>query len=605
MTTYYLDASAQGASDANSGTSTSQPFKTLSALARTFQPGDTIAIKAGTSYTGTLTVTADGTASAPITFTKYGTGADPVVSTTGQNAFSMQGANYVVVDHLRVAGATLYGVYMDANSAHNTLRNMEVSNAGFGYELLGAHDNLLTGNYVHDLHMINNTPGGNDDFGAVAFDLEVCANNELAHNMVVNAKAPSYDYGTDGGGFSFWRSVSNISIHDNVVLNSDGFVEPGGLAGDSLSNVQVYNNISANNANFCWLHNNPSTTFGVNISGFNVHNNTIYEPSAWYIAGFDGPVASGSFSFTNNLVYAPQSGQVFSQSGTYHTNNYYQASVTPSGTGETGGAIAFANPATNDFHVTSGAPMNYGAYTDGHSPGLPSAAPPPPPPSAGTLTLAISEDYYKGDAQFTVSVDGQQVGATQTAHVLHATGANEIFLLTGNWDSGQHDVKIAFINDAYSGNPSNDRNLYVDSIALNGSTYTGTSAALLSNGSRDFAVGGTVPTRAAAPDTLVLHLSEDAWKGDAQFQVSIDGKTLDTAEFVTALHSVGGSQDFTYAGNFGSGTHNVGVSFLNDAYGGAKSTDRNLYVGSVTFDTHTYAGATLLSAGTAHFSVSA
>jgi beta-glucanase (GH16 family) len=236
---------------------------------------------------------------------------------------------------------------------------------------------------------------------------------------------------------------------------------------------------------------------------------------------------------------------------------------------------------------------------------LPPPPPPPPPPPVGTLALAISEDYYKGDAQFTVSMDGQQVGGTQTAHVLHSTGADEVFLLTGTWDSGQHDVKISFINDYYAGNHSTDRNLYVDSIALNGSTYSKTSAALMGNGSHDFVVGGTIPTQPAAPDTLTLHLSEDAWNGDAQFQVSIDGKTLDTKEVVTALRSANTSQDFIYTGNFGPGSHNVGVTFLNDAYGGTASTDRNLFVGSVTYDSHTYTGATLFSAGTAHFSVSA
>ena len=110
---------------------------------------------------------------------------------------------------------------------------------------------------------------------------------------------------------------------------------------------------------------------------------------------------------------------------------------------------------------------------------------------------------------------------------------------------------------------------------------------------------------AAASDTLVLHLSEDAYKGDARFTVSIDGKTLDTAEAVTALHASGASRDFTFTGSLGAGPHDVGVSFLNDAWGGTAATDRNLYVDSASFDGRSYAGATLLSNGTAHFTVSA
>ena len=80
-------------------------------------------------------------------------------------------------------------------------------------------------------------------------------------------------------------------------------------------------------------------------------------------------------------------------------------------------------------------------------------------------------------------------------------------------------------------------------------------------------VGGSTPKGVAAPDKLVLYLSEDAWAGDAQFTVSVDGKTLDTAEAVTALHASGASQDFAFTGSFGAGPHDVGVSFLNDAWG--------------------------------------
>jgi len=222
-----------------------------------------------------------------------------------------------------------------------------------------------------------------------------------------------------------------------------------------------------------------------------------------------------------------------------------------------------------------------------------------------TLDIAVAEDAWAGDAQFTVSVDGKPAGGAQTAHVLHSTHDDGHVLLTGNWGAGQHDVRIAFINDAWGGTATTDRNLYIDSIALNGTTYAGTSGAFLANGSKDFLVGGSTSKGVAAPDKLVLHLSEDAWAGDAQFTVSVDGKTLDTAEAVTALHASGTSQDFAFTGSFGAGPHDVGVSFLNDAWGGTAATDRNLYVTSASFDGHSYAGASLLSNGTAHFTVSA
>lgn len=601
MTTYYVDASAPDRSDSNTGMSVSAPFADLAGL-KNLQPGDTVAIRAGTSYTGGLTISASGTAAAPITFTSYGAGSAPVISTTGQNAITLQGASYVIIDRISVEGAVRAGVMMDETSAHNTLRNMEVTGVAYGYDLQGSHDNTIVSNYIHDLHMFRNTPGGNDDCGAEGIALESGSNNnEISHNKIVNAIAPSYDYGMDGGGFEFWGSVSNVKIHDNVVLNSDGFVEVGGLAGDSLSDIQIYNNVSAGNSLFSWLHNDPSTTFGVNVSRFNVINNTIYEPAAWYIAGFDGPVTPGSFAFSNNIVYAPASGEVFSQSGTYHTGNFYQSAVTPTGSDETSGTIAFANPALADLHITSGAAVAHGAYTNGHEPGLLVS----PPTGQDVLDLAVSEDAYKGDARFTVQIDGVKLGGTFAAHALHTSGASGHFLLTGNWGSSPHTVKLTFINDAWGGTSSTDRNLYIDSIAMNGTIYSRTAAPLNGNGSKDFEIGGTIQASAPAPDKLTLRLSEDAYRGDAQFRVTLDGKPLDTAETVLASHAAASSQDFIFTGSFGATTHDVGVSFLNDAYGGSASTDRNLYVNSLTFDSHTYAGSMLADTGTVHFKVAA
>ena len=222
-----------------------------------------------------------------------------------------------------------------------------------------------------------------------------------------------------------------------------------------------------------------------------------------------------------------------------------------------------------------------------------------------TLSLQISEDAWMGDAQYTVSVDGKQVGGTLTAHTLNTSGAGEQVSLQGNWGAGSHTVAIAFINDAWGGTAATDRNLYVKSIGYDGQTDANTSAAEYSNGSVQFSVGGANPAVAAPPDKLVLNLSEDYYQGDAQFSVAIDGKTLTTPQAVTVLHSSGGTEQFVFSGNFGAGNHDVAVSFLNDAYAGTPTTDRNLYVGSIGFDGNTFVsgGSALYSAGTQHFTV--
>jgi hypothetical protein len=212
------------------------------------------------------------------------------------------------------------------------------------------------------------------------------------------------------------------------------------------------------------------------------------------------------------------------------------------------------------------------------------------PQSAGpdTLTLRMSEDAWNGNAQFLVSVDGAQVGGVQTAAVLHSSGESGVFNLTGSWGSGPHSVQIQFINDAYGGSTSTDRNLYVDSIAYDGVTYAGTSLKIGKNGTVAFPIGGTVPVADPPPDTLTLHLSESAWMQDAQFTLGIDGRQVSMPQSVTASHAAGVWQDFVFAGTFGAGSHSVAISFVNDAFGGTASTDRNLFINGIDINGQHY-----------------
>ena len=116
--------------------------------------------------------------------------------------------------------------------------------------------------------------------------------------------------------------------------------------------------------------------------------------------------------------------------------------------------------------------------------------------------------------------------------------------------------------------------------------------------------GGSSGGGGGTNDTLVLTLSADVWKGPPQFIVSVDGNQVG-AGTATAVHSLGQTQSFTFTGQFGSGAHDVGVDFFNDAYGGTPQTDRNLYVNAITYDGKQSAGTpqALYSDGTAHFSV--
>ncbi|MCA1426812.1 hypothetical protein I6F09_15385 [Bradyrhizobium sp. IC3195] len=84
------------------------------------------------------------------------------------------------------------------------------------------------------------------------------------------------------------------------------------------------------------------------------------------------------------------------------------------------------------------------------------------------LVFKISEDAYLGDALYTISVDGNQVGGTLTAHASHAANQSETIAVHGDWGPGDHTVLVHLLNDRWDGTPETDRNLYVDSVSFNG-----------------------------------------------------------------------------------------------------------------------------------------
>ena len=256
--------------------------------------------------------------------------------------------------------------------------------------------------------------------------------------------------------------------------------------------------------------------------------------------------------------------------------NLYVDGVALDGTAAANGSATLFSNGTATFSVSGGTAA--AAPTPTPPPVPPPAPPPVAPPSAGPLGLPLSEAAYLGDAQFVVNVDGQQVGGTQTATALHGAGQTQDFTIGGALGTGPHQVGVTFLNDLYAGTPTTDRNLYVDGASLNGSAVSGDSATLFSNGTAMLAVPGTA---AAASRSLTFNLSEDDYAGDAQAIVSVDGVQLGGVQTITASHVLGASQALTFLTPLAAGAHTASVQFLNDAYAGTPSTDRNLYFDSL------------------------
>jgi len=157
---------------------------------------------------------------------------------------------------------------------------------------------------------------------------------------------------------------------------------------------------------------------------------------------------------------------------------------------------------------------------------------------------------------------------------------------------------------AFASNPYSNGSTPAGATTPTGSSSVSAQPAPSAAGTTTTTSASTTAHGSAPINTLTLHLSEDAWRGNAQFLVSVDGKALNAATEVTALHKDGAVQDFGFTGSFGPGPHDVAVTFLNDAYGGTSSTDRNLYVNAIDLNSqHKDVGAALYGNGTQHFQI--
>ena len=215
------------------------------------------------------------------------------------------------------------------------------------------------------------------------------------------------------------------------------------------------------------------------------------------------------------------------------------------------------------------------------TPVVPPSVPPPAvtPPAAATnavIVVHVSEDAYLGDAAFQLTVNGVPTGAVQTATASHGAGLAQDVTLVGPADAIPGSLDVAFLNDAWGGTAATDRNLYVDGVTVNGVDQRNSARTLYSNGGTEIALGQKQSTQ------VTFNLSEDAWQGDAQAVVAIDGQQLGDPVTVTALHVLGAVQQLSFVVPLDAGAHTATVSFLNDAYGGSPQTDRNLYVESIT-----------------------
>jgi hypothetical protein len=309
--------------DANSGTESGNPWRSLAPVhAKNFMPGDTINFMGGSSWDTGLDINDSGTAPKPIVFRAMGEGAKPVFRHPGNMAKAINiTGKWIIVDGFLAKDAHLAGIYLAKGADHNIIRNCEIENCGGGVMTHGSY-NLISQNYAHDLIMVRNTQGGDDDYGAVAYWV-FAPNNEIAYNRAVRCRAQCYDYGSDGGFFEVYTNGDSTYVHHNYAEDCNGFLK---IGGGSARDILVSHNVSVENGEWTF---HLTGKFRSDIHNFRMEHNTIIsrKGTKWNnILGIGkGDSTINSLIFSENLVVlGGEATEKVARHGNFiHHNNTY------------------------------------------------------------------------------------------------------------------------------------------------------------------------------------------------------------------------------------------------------------------------------------------
>jgi hypothetical protein len=316
--------------DANAGTA-SAPWRTLQKAADTVPAGATVLVRSG-SYAG-FVMRRSGTIGSVIAIKGYPGDTRPVIQGDAStvNVIRLTAVHDVALAGLVVQGAAAdksgagvrvengsarisvtgslltnnfsYGIYV-SGSTDVTIADDEFSYNAQGITVSRAGEGvLITRNLVHDQNrMVVNTPGGNDDHGAVGIAfVKTTGHITASFNQVWNNRAVSYDYGWDGGAFEIF-GASHVSMLDNRMWNNKNVLETG-----TDGELACSDNLFARNVAY------GATTAGTSVGLMlrcdqddRILNNTFYGLDDWVFTIVNGGGTYGStvdgLHILNNII---------------------------------------------------------------------------------------------------------------------------------------------------------------------------------------------------------------------------------------------------------------------------------------------------------------
>ena len=303
--------------DGSAGTITA-PVRTITnATAAARAPGTTVFLARDCIWNGLTVLRGAGTSTAPVVMTAYGSGAAPVITgrtlTMNQAILQLNDA-YQLVKNISIKQAIGPGIIVQG--ANGRVDGVEISDVGTGVRFVG-RAGIAQGVNVHDLHMIQNTSGGDDDFGALGFDVQN-TDVEIAGSRCSNCRAISRDYGWDGGFVEVWNYGDRLKVHDNIGFNTSGVLELGGNATNASAVGVIITGNTFNDAHGgVYFHENGKFTMPIGTVNFT--NNTITTQR------LDAPILGGAANRVNFSGNTVQTQSNVSQTGApqLHTCNRF------------------------------------------------------------------------------------------------------------------------------------------------------------------------------------------------------------------------------------------------------------------------------------------
>ena len=400
-TDLFVEPSGADTADGTRG----RPLRSLQLAVQRAKPGDTVWVAPGT-YAG-FAMGRGGEAGRPVTVAALRSGV--VIQAAGQGVtIDLREVHDVTLTGLTIRGPTGQGLaaVLITNSARVRIENSVItgSRGGFGIDLHHSSDSVIRGNditrnavgirlfgegrpsavanvtidgnRIHDNDsMVVNDPAPNNDFGANAIIWHKVDGPTVARgNQVWANRAPSIDYGIDGGAFEIWGS-SNITISDNVAWDNVNVVETGtdgpacqrirfernvaytvqhgvGLILRCASDSLVAHNTIVGVAAYAFELSHGASSFGGSIEGLRILNNLVADTRLLVTHGQLPTTVQVDY----NLIWRP--GQAIAQiDGRGETGNLQDLQAW---TGLQIHGIAadprFTDPAQRDYRLASGSP---------------------------------------------------------------------------------------------------------------------------------------------------------------------------------------------------------------------------------------------------------